>query len=188
MNTSELAVPAPVVKPSCVAVPRQIETDTCGRCGGTGRMPFSVYGGLCFKCHGKGKLLTKRGQAANDFLVALRSKPASELKVGDVVRAEHFRITSLVYSFDKITVLEPHTEANANGWSVGPNGEKIIAPGLKLETYNERHGTSSRVVSPTDMIRVAQTAEQKLATLTAALDYQDTLTKQGKPRKAGQKA
>lgn len=27
----------------------------CTRCGGSGRMPYSVKGGICFKCNGKGK-------------------------------------------------------------------------------------------------------------------------------------
>lgn len=37
----------------------------CGRCGGSGHMPFSAYNGVCFRCNGRGiEPITPKGQAA----------------------------------------------------------------------------------------------------------------------------
>ena len=44
------------------------ESNGCSRCGGSGKMPYSVYNGVCFKCNGKGEVLTKRGRVAQEFL------------------------------------------------------------------------------------------------------------------------
>lgn len=62
------------------------EKQACSRCGGSGRMPFSVYGGVCFKCNGKGEMLTRRGAAAFKKVQEVRKQvctvPASSVKPG----------------------------------------------------------------------------------------------------------
>lgn len=61
----------------------------CGRCGGTGSMPFAAYGGVCFGCNGKGRKLTARGRAAHRKLEAWAEQnlivAASAVEVGDRV-------------------------------------------------------------------------------------------------------
>lgn len=68
------------------------ESTTCGRCGGTGHLPFAVYGGKCFACHGSKTILTRTGKAARrkwdawreanltikveDLEAGMRAKPA----------------------------------------------------------------------------------------------------------------
>lgn len=174
---------SPVIPGVPAVTERQTERQTCGRCGGTGKYPSSCYNGLCLGCSGKGFKFTARGVATEKYLKELRSKPVESLQVGDVIRVEHFTLNALIYSFDKITVLEPHTAENADMWTAGPAGEKIVQPGFKLVTHSDRRGDLSTVIAPGTLVRVAQTAEQKAATLAQALAYQDTLTKAGKPRK-----
>lgn len=66
------------------------DRETCDRCGGTGRMPFAAYGGVCLKCHGKGSSLTRRGRAASDRMVEWQNANLNvrvdQLEVGDSVR------------------------------------------------------------------------------------------------------
>jgi len=47
-------------------------SEICHRCGGTGRMPFSVCHGICFKCSGRGTELTRSGKSASAKWSALR--------------------------------------------------------------------------------------------------------------------
>lgn len=63
--------------------------ETCGRCGGTGMMPFAAYGGVCFKCGRAGRHFTPAGRKAYHALEAKRDEvygvPWSEVEVGDTV-------------------------------------------------------------------------------------------------------
>src|ERR1017187_656491 len=64
---------------------RKLETETCSRCGGCGRYSYCQrFGDTCFKCSGVGKVYTKRGQAAADFLKTLRRKRADQFKIGEL--------------------------------------------------------------------------------------------------------
>ena len=59
------------------------ETETCGRCGGSGNYSYCPgYGTRCFKCGGKGKVYSKRGAAALAYGRELRTVPANEVQVG----------------------------------------------------------------------------------------------------------
>lgn len=66
------------------------DRDTCGRCGGTGRMPFSVHGGVCFACGGSGLRLSRSGRAAHKRFEAWAATALDrlplELQAGDVVK------------------------------------------------------------------------------------------------------
>lgn len=164
----------------------QIERTTCSRCGGSGRMPFSVYNGLCFKCRGQGYTLTKRGAVANQYLRDLRSRPASELKAGDLIEAEYFSINgSSVRYFARISSVEVITADNCGAWSVKPDGtrEPLGLGQLRITVTSDKFGINVSSYEPARLVRVAQTAEQKAETLAKALAYQDTLTKAGTPRK-----
>lgn len=66
----------------------RFQTDDCSRCGGTGRMPYSAYGGVCFKCNGHTTVMTRAGVAARKAFLAARAaactkKRADEVQVGD---------------------------------------------------------------------------------------------------------
>ena len=63
------------------------ESEVCSRCGGSGHYSYcQMYGTTCFRCAGRRITLTKRGAAAQAYFTALCSKPASEVKVGEVVK------------------------------------------------------------------------------------------------------
>lgn len=61
----------------------------CSRCGGNGKMPFANYGGVCFKCNGKGRMMSPNGKRAWRKMLEVQKEicsiPASSLKVGDKI-------------------------------------------------------------------------------------------------------
>lgn len=66
------------------------EMTPCSRCGGSGTMPYpGVYNGKCFKCHGKGEVMTRSGAAAWKRVQSVKAKhctvAASSLSPGDRV-------------------------------------------------------------------------------------------------------
>lgn len=72
----------------------KFESCDCSRCGGSGRMPFSAYGGVCFKCNGAGQVLTPAGRSARKLYDTLLSaacttKQAWEVEVGERVTYAH---------------------------------------------------------------------------------------------------
>lgn len=170
--------------PACTK-PTQIERETCSRCGGTGRMPFAVYGGVCFKCGGQKFVLTKRGAEAERYLRELRSRPARELGVGQVIRVQSITMSGASFSyFAPITELEIVTpETSSMKALIDGVWQQTDVGQVKITTTSAKFGSHVFHSAPDAMVRVGQTAEQKAETLAKALAYQDTLTKQGKPRK-----
>jgi hypothetical protein len=141
------------------------ESTSCGRCGGSGRYgPTSVYAGKCFKCHGRGEVLTKRGAAAQMFLNDLRKKPASEFKVGDLFYSEGFNAGS----YSQPSFFDPVVEIRYDD-----AGAVTALVGKRMN-----YGTS-----PDTLVRFGCTAEQKADFIKQALAYQATLTKMGKVSK-----
>jgi len=152
---------------------RKIETVTCSRCGGTGHYSYNqITGTVCFKCHGGKVVYTKRGRAAADFLNALRSKPVTEVKVGQLVWVNYFfkgRDT-----FAHVVKSEPGAKFTSNGQE---------HQHWLIEVDHPKYGGMSMHKLMTDTIRVGWSAEEKAAQLKQALDFQDTLSKTGKPLK-----
>jgi len=164
------------------AAPRKIETETCSRCGGTGHYSYNqITGTVCFKCSGGKVVYTKRGRAAADFLHALRCKPASEVKVGDKIQVEYF--FKGVKAFAE--VVRVGYQENGGGYYV----DGVLKPYYMIEVNHPKYGSmGTGIIDLNQPIRVAMTAEQKLDTLRKALDFQDTLGKNGKPSKKALKA
>ena len=137
-----------------------LETEVCSRCGGSGRYSYcQMYGDRCFKCFGKGNVLTKRGKVANDYLRSIRSKRADQIVAGDVIRddgipgfsgAQWCTVLSVVADGGKVTISTNVT--TFGGWS----GDSVF--------------------------RVRQNKEDSARTFRMALEYQATLTKTGTPR------
>lgn len=82
------------------------ETTVCDRCGGTGRMPFAAYGGICFKCSpqgthaGSGTVHTRKGSSAlkkwNAFVQEQLGTTIDQVEVGDTFRVQgHKRLQTL---------------------------------------------------------------------------------------------
>src|SRR5580693_6740684 len=154
------------------------ESITCSRCAGSGKYSYcQMYGDTCFKCHGRGIVLTKRGQAAQDFYTTLLSKTTLELKAGDKVLSpdmfggSNWKTVTEVY---KCTA-----ERTGGSWSLAPTGEPVYY-GYCVEGI-------CNGVEESKVWRVSATKEQKVAAQEKALAYQETLTKAGTIRKAAKK-
>lgn len=146
-----------------------LETKTCGRCGGGGRYSWCQrYGDVCFGCGGRGTVLTKRGRAANAYLVRLRSKLAADVAVGDVIRESGITGDGTVYDFWARV-----TERREDGGTL----TFVSVPCKGTETLTHSG------IAPDALIRVPQTVAQKRATMALAVAYQATLKPDGKPYK-----
>lgn len=152
------------------------ENAPCSRCGGSGRFSWcQAYGYTCFKCHGDGVTLTKRGRAAQDYLTGLRSRTAGIIEVGDVIQVEDFHLAGSRTYFASVTAIEPATcykddETNAMHVSITARNEKL-------------GNGATRVVDRGTRIRVGFSKAEKTRQREEALEYQAALTKAGKPRK-----
>lgn len=158
----------------------QLETETCSRCGGSGEYSYcQMYGTRCFKCHGRKIVFTKRGAEAARYLEELRSKPADELKVGDIIRVDVFKMKTV---FEAIESIEAGTQEGSS------MKDGVMVP-YSLPVVTIRTGSLIQTVFVSDsqgqrkMFRIAQSKEQKAETFRKALEYQATLTKAGTVRK-----
>lgn len=147
------------------------ESQTCGRCGGSGRYSFNqMNGDRCFGCGGTGYKLTKRGAAAKAFYTAKLERPAGEVVVGD-------------YVLETIGMFGPFRWLKVEEIAPDPLNDGYIT--LKLTRGGKCVYIGIRQVSP---VKTIKTEEQRLGYLAEALAYQDTLTKVGKPAKRLAKA
>ena len=142
------------------------EIQTCSRCCGSGRYSYcTMYGDVCFKCSGKGRVFTARGLVAHAFFLELFKVPAESLKVGDQIQ-HHGRKSRIV----RIELTE------LKGVS---NGVEYCVPGLTIETVGRSY------VLPVDYLIAKLVAPDVFADrLRQAIEYQANLTKAGKPRKS----
>lgn len=147
------------------------ETETCTRCGGTGHFSYNqITGTTCFKCNGGRMQFTKRGAAASAWLRKRLETPVSEIKVGDRVW-----LTLGVGSKRRVCTVQavrPTTSV------ISVNGVPAQELGL-LDLDTDQGGYGG--LSPSYIIHRAPKQED----LDAALAYQATLTKAGKPAKRG---
>lgn len=154
----------------------RFEKRTCGRCAGSGRYgPASVYAGRCFKCSGRGYLLTKRGSAAAAYLESLRTVRADSLAVGDVIRQNNITFGGTPFSY-YAHVIEIRAEANGT---------------LAIVTESKRHpkfGRMQNLLAHCAKVRKGGwSKETSLAQFQQALAFQATLTIKGTPRKVARR-
>jgi hypothetical protein len=152
------------------------ENTTCTRCGGGGRMPFSVYGGVCFKCYGRGATLTKRGRAAQNWLQDQRVKPLEDFQAGDWILAEGFSAGSysMPSRWAQVESVEHLTGAEAG---------HVSSPDLKCvhvhAVFKDGKKYTQGGFLGESKARFAMTPEQQADLRQHALAYQATLTKSG---------
>ncbi len=142
------------------------EADTCGRCGGTGNFSYNqVNGTTCFGCNGRGYKLTKRGRAAYEWLLTQRTIRVGDVKVGDTV----------ISGNRKFKVLQA-------GWN--QNGGGSVRNGVLYPSY-DLHGSKSQTGfnSLDDTVILCPPLDVHKHQIAAALEYQNLLGKNGKPRK-----
>jgi hypothetical protein len=138
-----------------------------------------MHGSRCFKCHGKGKVLTKRGSLANQFIQSLRASEVSikDLKVGDWIKVPG---ESKFSKIDSIGEIHPSCKskdfkaseiAGHDVWiqhySIGFTfADRKFSLGLCIESKIPRHN-----------------GLDSLATWKQGMEFQASLTKAGKPGK-----
>ena len=139
------------------------ENKTCSRCGGSGKFSWcQMHGDMCFKCHGDGVVLTKKGRAAQVWLNAKKRKRLGEVAVGDWVLSEGIAGFSASF-WVKIDQIEGA-------------GAELKATGLNKR--GERHGWQG------DMeVQIFQGKAWATELAKEALAFQETLTKTGTVRK-----
>jgi hypothetical protein len=152
------------------------ESVPCSRCGGSGQYSYcQMYGTTCFKCRGRKAVLTARGEAAQRFYVELLSKRTEDLVPGDkILSVDPMSGRS---SWHVITDIYLQSEERRGGaWSLNPDGSpNYHGYVIECEDYT--------LHAEPQMHRIAHSAEEKKAAMEKALQYQETLTKQGTPRR-----
>lgn len=146
--------------------PTLFESTVCSRCGGGGHYSYNMLtGSRCFKCGGRGRTLTKRGAAAQEFYRSLLRKPVEDFKPGELVYAAPSPFTPGGFA----TV--EHVGPSDDGKYVTVSATFKSGLGYTLHEF------------PGKSHRFAATADQKRDARERALAYQETLTKAGTPRK-----
>jgi len=142
------------------------ESQSCGRCGGSGHYSYcQMHGTVCFQCGGSGVQLTKRGHVAQRFYDELLTKRAGDFTVGDFYRDADGK----TYRVDEI---KPDTN--------NPGSIQLISNGKPGVTFSGM----CYVTSPDHPLRsVPATVEARDAARAKALEFQATLGKNGKPKK-----
>lgn len=163
--------------------PRRFETTTCTRCGGSGRYSYcQMHGSTCFKCGSSGRQYTARGAAAAAWLTARKTKKAKDVEFGEWVSLPGVPGFSRPTYF---TLERTYTRLNSGSYSVtrefGP--ETVYCKHLYLEGTSPAGETLGIGTFPDADVRIIVTKARARELLTEALDYQDTLTKAGTPRK-----
>lgn len=157
------------------------ECETCSRCGGSGEYSYcTMYGTTCFKCRGAKRVYTKRGAAAKAYLRTLRSRKASELKVGDKIKWNGLGKPVFV----TIESIEAHDFAKHGGSITRDEttGEyKYSGPKDAIQIKTNK--VTFSCVALDSEYEVLLSEEEQQATFAKALEYQNTLTKSGTPRK-----
>lgn len=143
------------------------ETETCSRCNGSGEYSYcEMYGKTCFKCHGKTVTLTKRAQVAHAWEQRQNLVPASTVQIGQRIKALGVTIT--------VRSIEPGSQSKSlqNGvWVENPQ---------HISLHGQTHGVQ---VLPDTEVQLIQAHADQVALRLRAIEYQNSLTKAGTPRK-----
>lgn len=143
------------------------ESAYCTRCGGSGKFSFNLKDGdRCFGCSGTGVQLTNRGKAAKAFYIESQQVAVADLKPGMFVWDDLGKVAKFL---EVLSVKQ-------SGSCAIVDGERI--PFIDITT---RRGTQG--VYPSSKVRAVRDEEQRKAQVAAALAYQASLTKMGKPSK-----
>lgn len=194
MSTTD-SVPAITVKTRLDDV---LETEACGRCGGTGHYSYNqVDGTRCYGCGGSGRRYTKRGRAAREYWQWLQQTTVETVQVGD-------RLFDNMHGWVTVTGVVAHEAKRGNAHGVWPakNPEAVeryeADPHYVIEPSDEEGMVWARYVGPSFDVRTSKIRlcglhpghtlmvidpAVRVPALKAVATYQAGLTKAGKPRK-----
>jgi hypothetical protein len=164
--------------PAIKKIATKLETETCGRCGGSGKFSYNqMDGDRCYGCQGSGVRYTKRGKAAKAFLDSLRKVRVDSLKVGDLIYNEPGMFMG--GHFAQIIEIE---QPGFHGTMSLENGVMVEKITMGFTTMHPKYGRYGLHSSPATLVKRGFTAEEKAEQFKKALDFQATLTKLGKPK------
>ncbi len=145
--------------------PLRFERTTCTRCSGSGKHSWcEQWQDRCFKCNGKGEQLTRRGAETSRWLSDRLAGTVGDVNVGDRIKV--FSDTFTVAAIERNVALG--VGRYIDGVCVWLNGDEFTT----FDGFTHKYETTQQITfKATDADR------------TAAAEYQDTLTKAGKPRK-----
>jgi hypothetical protein len=173
-----------IVKPT--AKPRKFESQTCTRCHGSGTYSFNLRdGNTCLGCGGKGEKHTKRGAAAAKFYTESLKTKAESLKPGDKVYLGKAPDGSGAAWGHVASVSEPHAQGKTGKWDAA-KGAMVMHDNVGV-TVKFTNGQVTKC-PPDHQFRQQFAPEIMAEKRKAALDYMDTLTAQGTPKKAIKKS
>ena len=157
-----------MTKPYALTCKLGFECVTCSRCGGTGNYSWNAINGTrCFKCRGAKIARTKRGAAAANVYAESLKVPAGSLVVGDTMQCEDY-LAGKRWFAPIVSIVATERDG------------KVV---LDITTDHPKAGKSGLVTWPEYLVRKGWLTVDKTAKLQLALDYQDTLTTAGTPRK-----
>jgi hypothetical protein len=144
------------------------ENETCGRCAGTGKFSYNqIDGNRCYGCQGSGVKLTKRGAAAKAFFIESQQTPVADLKPGMFVWDD---------MLGKAAKFLPLLAIEQSGSYQPIKDGRCYYVSLKTSRC-------INLVFPDSKVRAVRDEEHRQQLIQAALAFQSTLTKTGKPRK-----
>jgi len=148
----------------------KFEREPCTRCGGSGEYSYcEMYGSTCFKCEGKGQSLTKRAKVAVQWMNRQNMIPAGEVKVGMVIRG---------CGWNRLTVKTIEAEPPGRSKSLRDGVWVVNPPGLTIR------GEKAGITCSTDFeFQLIRSKQDHVDLLRKAIEYQNSLTKSGTPRK-----
>ena len=114
-----------------------LESETCSRCLGSGRYSYNMMDGdRCYGCSGAGRRLTKRGQAARNYLQALQELPVELVKPGDRIYHQGWRT---------VTDVTPGSSGRIYR-ADDPKLAKLVAEGARVESFERATADYDEVV------------------------------------------
>ena len=151
----------------------EYEKETCGRCGGSGQYSYNqIDGSRCYGCGGSGQRLTKRGAAAK-----AKADEMLDLRIEDLPEGRKARYSDFLcgrrYTFSRVEEKEPQS------WRIV--GEKRIPMRSFDLLARQSDGSYKKVAGVGEGIKVRMIPTED--DIKFLRDYQDNLTKAGKPRK-----
>ena len=162
------------------------ESKTCSRCGGSGKFSWcQMHGDTCFGCGGNGLMLTKKGKVAQAWFNAKKKKPACEVKVGERIVIDGVP----GFSRSEVVIVEFVGWGDKPGWLDSKSGEWKLH--FIVEGKGAKSGEKSGIHGFEDStIKMHIWGEAKQALIKEALEFQASLTKDGKvsKRKVKEKA
>jgi hypothetical protein len=145
------------------------ETETCGRCCGSGHYSFNMMDGtVCYGCSGAGVKRTKRGQAARSLFEASLLTPLADVQVGWLYRGR----SGKWFTVESIGVGTSHW-----GSKDATTGELVWNNYIDLA-----YGRGNSIGFPkfSDTVPAQPNIERVKELKAAALAYQQTLNERGK--------